>query len=89
MAFLRRLAIDRALLLAGLGGGVDLLDQLDLRLLEEGVQLLDVALVELDLGQGGGDLRVREHAGLLALGHQALYLFELLEFGYGHGSSQA
>ena len=35
---------------------VDLLDELDLRLLEEAVQLLDVGLVEIDLGDRGRDL---------------------------------
>src|SRR2546421_632028 len=44
--------------------GVDVLDQLDLRFLEEAVQLLDVGLVEVELGHRPGDLRVREHADL-------------------------
>ena len=64
------------------GRGVDVLDQLDLGLLEEAVQLLDVGLVEVELGDGVGDLGVREHADLLALGQQALDLFEFLKFGY-------
>ena len=38
------------------------LDQLDLGLLEVAVQLLDVALVELDLGQRHGDLGVGQHS---------------------------
>jgi hypothetical protein len=48
------------------------------------VQLLDVGLVEIDLGDGASDLGVREHAGQLALRHKALDLFEFLQFGYGH-----
>jgi len=48
------------------------------------VQLLDVAFVELDLGQGGGHFRVGEHADLLALVEEDLDFLELLEFGYGH-----
>ena len=61
---------------------VDLLDQLDLGLLEEAVQLLDVGLVEIDLGERGGDLGVGQHAGLLALGDEDLDLLEFLQFGY-------
>src|SRR5215217_222220 len=70
------------LLLGGGGGRIDVLDQLDLRLHEEAVQLLDVGLVEIELGDRVGDLGVREHADLLALRHQALDLFELLHFHY-------
>src|SRR5215211_6425011 len=70
------------LLLGGGGGRIDVLDQLDLRLLEEAVQLLDVGLVEIQLRDRVGDLGVREHADLLALRHQALDLFELLQFDY-------
>ena len=46
------------------------------------MQLLDVGLVEIELGDRGGDLGVREHADLLALGQEALDLFELLQFDY-------
>ena len=75
--------VGRALdLLGGGGGGVDLLDELDLRLLEEAVQLLDVGLVEVQLGDGVGDLGEREHAHLLAPGDEALDLFEFLKFHY-------
>ena len=70
------------LLLDGGGGRIDVLDQLDLRLLEEAVQLFDVGLVEIELGDRVGDLGVREHADLLALGQEALDLFELLQFDY-------
>jgi len=48
------------------------------------VQLLDVGLVEIDLGDGTSDLGIREHAGQLALRHEAFDLFEFLQFGYGH-----
>src|SRR3954468_24813912 len=63
-------------------GRIDVLDQLDLRLLEEAVQLFDVGLVEVELGDRVRDLGVREHADLLPLGNQALDLFELLHFDY-------
>src|SRR4051794_29294853 len=67
-----------AVLLAGRHRGIDLLDQLDLRALEEGVQLLDVRLVEVHLRHGGGDLGEREHAHLLTLEDQPLDFFEFL-----------
>src|SRR3954452_1891604 len=57
---------------------IDLLHELDLRTLEERVELLDVSLVEIDLGHGGGDLGVRQHAGLRPLRDQSLDLFEFL-----------
>ena len=60
-------------------GRVDLLDELDLGLLEEAVQLLDVGLVEIDLGDGGLDLGERQDADLLPLEQQALDLFEFLQ----------
>src|SRR4051812_10258062 len=75
--------VGRALdLLGGSGGRVDLLDELDLRLLEEAVQLLDVGLVEIQLGDRVSDLGEREDAHLLASGHEALDLFKFLEFNY-------
>ena len=46
------------------------------------MQLLDVGLVQVELGGGRRNLREREHADLLALGEQALDLFELLQFDY-------
>ena len=75
--------VGRALHL-GAGGGrrVDVLDELDLGALEEAVQLLEVGLVHVELGDGTLDLGVAEHADLLALGDQALDLFELLKFCY-------
>ena len=51
---------------------IDVLDQLDPRLLQVAVELFDVCLVEVDLGDGRGDLPVGEHAKLLALGDQDL-----------------
>jgi hypothetical protein len=73
--------VGRALHRVGGGlGRVDLLDELDLRDLEEAVQVLDVRLVEIELAHGGLDLVVREDADLLALRQQVLDLFEFLEF---------
>src|SRR4051812_32464463 len=91
-----RLQVDRRLRLAatalavrgaldlgrGDGGRIDLLDELDLGLLEEPVQVLDVGLVEIDLGERPGDLRVGQHARRRALGDEELYLLEFLQFHY-------
>src|SRR4051812_5890204 len=74
--------VRRALLLGGGDRGVDLLDQLDLGLLQVRVQLLDVRLVQVDLGHGGGDLRERQDAQLLPLEEQALDFFEFLQVDY-------
>ena len=72
-----------ALHLVGDGRGrIDLLDQLDLRSLEQRVQLLDVGLIDVEPGRGRRDLSVGEHADPLALGNQALYLFEFLQLDY-------
>src|SRR5829696_1578626 len=71
--------VRRALDLRRGDGRVDLLDDLDLGLLEEAVQLLDVGLVEIDLGDGGLDLGERQDAHLLPLQEQTLDLFELLQ----------
>ena len=46
------------------------------------MQLLDVGLVQVELGHRGGDLGVGEHADLLPLGEQALDLFEFLQIHY-------
>ena len=46
------------------------------------MELLDVGLVEVELGDRLGDLGEREHADVLALGEQALDLFEFLQFNY-------
>ena len=61
---------------------VDVLDELDLRLLEEAVELFDVGLVEVELGHRLRYLRVGEHSHLLALGEQALDLIQLLKLDY-------
>ncbi len=85
-----RLQVERLLALAttlavgalGLGGRllgrVEVLDQLDAVLLEVPVEILDVGFVELDLGDGAGDVAEGEHAQLLALGDQRLYFLKLL-----------
>src|SRR5215217_1967849 len=73
--------VGRALLLRG-ERGIDLLDELDLRLLQEGVEILDVGLVEVDLLHRDGDLGERQDADLLALEDQALHLFEFLQINY-------
>ena len=74
-----RLSGARSTSLDGGGGRVDLLDELDLGLLEEAVQLLDVGLVEVQLGDRGRDLGVREHADLRPAGDESLDLFEFLK----------
>src|SRR4051794_12572912 len=91
-----RLQVERLLALAPalavgalvLGGGllsrVEVLDQLDADLLEVSVQVLDVGLVELDLGHGGGDVAEGENAQLLASGDQRLYFFKFLDLSYEH-----
>ena len=58
---------------------VEFLDELDLSPLQESVQLLDVGLVEVELGRGGRDLGVREHADVLPACDQTLDLFKLLK----------
>ena len=62
-------------------GRVDVLDQLDALALEVGVELLDVGLVEVDLGDCRGDLAVGDDAILLTLDDQALDLVKLLNLG--------
>ena len=46
------------------------------------MQLLDVSLVEIELGHRAGDLGVGEHAELLPAIDEALDLFEFLQFRY-------
>ena len=46
------------------------------------MQLLDVGLVQIELGYGAGDLGVRQHAELLAPVDESLDLFEFLQFRY-------
>ena len=55
--------------------GIDVLDQLDAGALEVAVELLDIALVDVDLGDRGCDLAEGQHADLLTLGQQILDLF--------------
>ena len=71
--------VRRALDLRRGDGRVDLLDDLDLGSLEEAVELLEVGLVEIDLGNGGLDLGERQDAHLLPLEEQTLDLFKLLQ----------
>ncbi len=65
---------------AGRRRRVDVLDELDLGFLEVAVQLLDVGLVQIEVGGRRGDLGEREHSDLLSLGQQVLDLFQLLQF---------
>src|SRR3954449_5474291 len=74
--------VDRALLLRGGHGRVDLLDELDLGPLEEAVELLHVRLVHVELGDRGGDLGEGEHTHRLPLEEQPLHLFEFLQINY-------
>ena len=57
---------------------IDLLDQLDLRALEVAVQLLEIGLVDVDLGHRRGDLGERQDTHLVPLEEQALDFFEFL-----------
>ena len=50
--------------------------------LEEAVELLDVGFIQIELGHCPGDLRVGEHAELLAAVDEALDLFEFLQIRY-------
>jgi hypothetical protein len=61
-------------------GRVDLLDQLDLAAVEDSTQLLDVGVLEPELGRGGRDLGVGEHAELQPARDQTLDLFKLSKF---------
>ena len=85
-----RLAPLAALRLGALGvrrrslGGIDVVDHLHALALQVPVELLDVALVDLDLGQRLGDLAVGDHAHGLTLGDEVLDLLELLKFRDQH-----
>ena len=46
------------------------------------MEILDVGLVEIHLGEGGRDLGVGQDAGLRALRDEELDLFEFLQFSY-------
>ena len=61
---------------------IDLLDQLDLRPLEEPVEVLDIALVEVHLGEGGCHLGVSQYSRRLALRDEELDLLEFLKLSY-------
>ena len=63
---------------------VEVVDHLDALALEVAVELLDVALVDVDLGQRLGDLAVGDDALGLALGDEVLDLLELLKFRDQH-----
>ena len=47
---------------------------------EQVVQLLDVGVLEAELGRGGRNLGVRDHADLQPASDQRLDLFQLLKF---------
>ena len=49
-------------------------------------QFLDVAFLEVELGRGGRDLDICEHAGMLPTGDQPPDLFKVLKFPYRHRS---
>src|SRR5215207_2568188 len=78
LALATALAIGPLVLGGGLLSRVEVLDQLDTRLLEVPVEVLDVGLVELDLGKGRGDVTEGEHAKLLTAGDQRPYFLNLL-----------
>ena len=60
--------------------GIRVVDHLDALTLEVAVELLDVALVDLYLGERLGDLPVGDDPLCLSLGEEGLDLLELLEF---------
>ncbi len=72
------LPVGCPLLLRRESGRIDSLHQFDLRLLEEAVEILDVALVEIDLSQRRRDLGIGQDAGLLALRNEELDLLKFL-----------
>ena len=49
---------------------------------KQGEAILDVRLVEVDLGDRGGDLGEGQDSDLLPLEEQALHLFEFLQLHY-------
>src|SRR5262249_37330604 len=63
---------------------VHVLDQLDARLLEVPVKVLDVGLVEIDLRDRGGDIAEGQHAKLLPSSYEAFDLLKLLKLSYQH-----
>src|SRR5262249_57234675 len=65
-------------------GRVHVLDELDPRLLEVPVEVLDVGLVEIDLGNRRSDVTEGQHAELLTAVDQPFYLLKLLKLCYQH-----
>ena len=65
-------------------GRVHVLDELDPRLLEVPVEVLDVGLVEIDLGHRRGDVAEGQHAELLPAVDEAFDLLKLLKLCYQH-----
>ncbi len=65
-------------------GRVHVLNELDPRLLEVPVEVLDVRLVQIDLRHGGGDIAKGQHAKLLPTGNEAFDLLQLLKLCYQH-----
>jgi hypothetical protein len=59
--------------------GIDLLNQLDLAALKDPVQLLDIGLLEAELGCGARNLGVSEHSDLKPARDQIPDVFQLLE----------
>ena len=68
----------RPFALSGLQRRVDVLDKLDAGLFEMAVEVLDVGLVEVDLGNGRGDVTASQYAKPLTLGDQRRYFLKLL-----------
>src|SRR4051794_30027235 len=70
------------------GGGflrrIHVLDELDPRLLEVAVEVLDVGLVEIDLRNSGGDVAEGQHAELLPAIDEAFDLVQFLKLCYQH-----
>ena len=64
--------------------GIDVVDHLHALALEVAVELLDVALVDVDLGQRLGDLAVGDDALGLTLGDEVLDFLELLKLRDQH-----
>ena len=77
-------AADGTVLLEVHAAGVGFVEQLDLVALEEGVEVIDVGLFEVELRNGRGDLVEGQRAGRLTARDEGLDLFELLEVGDGH-----
>ena len=88
-----RLFLAPAAFFAGVGGHrfggrflgrVHVLDELDPRLLEVPVEVLDVRLVEIDLGDRRGDVAEGQHAELLPAIDEVFDLLQFLKLCYQH-----